>query len=57
MRTLQELSEAVASSRKALGLRQKDVTVKAGSALKLSPRGQHVYNPSIAARKYQQGSC
>jgi transcriptional regulator with XRE-family HTH domain len=30
MKTLQELGEAVASSRKALGLRQKDVAAKAG---------------------------
>ena len=43
MRTLQELGEAVASSRKALGLLQKDVAAKAGispEALLRLERGQ-----------------
>jgi HTH-type transcriptional regulator/antitoxin HipB len=43
MKTLQELGEAVASSRKALGLRQKDVAAQAGitpEALLRFERGQ-----------------
>ena len=43
MRTLQELGETVASSRKALGLRQKDVAAQAGispEALLRFERGQ-----------------